>query len=235
MPKLREVRPLVLELLQTTTLIGFIDYAELVQPPVFSYGFYLPQTLLIFIICIVYSVLPKSELVTLFGLIYFIIGSFIYKYQLLYAMDHRRHSTGRAWTIICNRVVVGLLVFQLAMTGQLAGRSAVKRAILVVPLLVGTVWFAYFYRRTYEPLMKFIALRSLHHDDQPHGEPLGESRYDSETDRGRAVDEDRGTGMRFINPSLIIPLEDVWIMNKRMSGSNHAVNGGSEVNGEESV
>ena len=182
-----------------------------------------------------YSVLPKSELVTLFGLIYFLIGSFIYKYQLLYAMDHRRHSTGRAWTIICNRVVVGLLVFQLAMTGQLAGRSAVKRAILVVPLLVGTVWFGFFYRRTYEPLMKFIALRSLHYDDQPDMPSLGESRYDSETNGGRAVDEDRATGMRYINPSLIIPLEDVWVMNKRMSGSNHAVDGVGEANDEESV
>ncbi|KAK4984685.1 hypothetical protein LTR28_002278, partial [Elasticomyces elasticus] len=59
------------------------DYAELVQPATFSYGFYLPQTILIFIICTVYSVLRESWKVLLSGLAYFMIGSFVYKYQLL--------------------------------------------------------------------------------------------------------------------------------------------------------
>ena len=172
-----------------------------------------------------YSILPKSELVTLFGLLYFIIGGFVYKYQLLYAMDHRQHSTGRAWTIICNRIVLGLMVFQIAMIGQLALSSAIKRSILVVPLLVGTVWFSYFYRATYEPLMKFIALRSLKFEEQADGFSMGESRYDSETNHGDAVDENRETRMRFINPSLIIPLEDVWLSKQRESQSNHAGDG----------
>ncbi|MCJ1313410.1 hypothetical protein MMC25_007088 [Agyrium rufum] len=191
------------------------DYAELVQPPVFSYGFFLPQTILIFIICLVYSILPDGELVTFFGLLYFIIGSFIYKYQLLYAMDHRQHSTGRAWIIICNRILVGLVVFQLAMLGTIAGRSAVKSSLLIVPLLVGTVWFGYFYRRSYQPLMKYIALRSLH-DDEAEVLSLGESRYATDTAGGRMVDESEETGIRFINPSLIIPLEDVWIAKRNM-------------------
>ena len=172
---------------------------------------------------------------TLFGLLYFIIGGFVYKYQLLYAMDHRQHSTGRAWTIICNRIIVGLLVFQIAMIGQLALSSAIKRSILVVPLLVGTIWFSYFYRATYEPLMKFIALRSLKTDDQGDGLTLGESRYDSETNSGEAVDEDRETGMRFINPSLIIPLEDVWLSKQRDSQSNHLTNGHGDTNGNGTV
>lgn len=109
-----------------------LDYAELVQPPVFSYGFYLPQTLLIFIICTVYSVLQSSWLILFFGLVYFLIGSFIYKYQLLYAMDHRQHSTGQAWLIICNCVVVGLIFFEIAMAGLLALRTAFYRSILII-------------------------------------------------------------------------------------------------------
>ncbi|MCJ1391137.1 hypothetical protein MMC18_003999 [Xylographa bjoerkii] len=191
------------------------DYAELVQPPMFSYGFFLPQTLFIFIVCIVYSILPKGELVTLFGLIYFIIGSFIYKYQLLYAMDHRKHSTGRAWSIICHRVIVGLLVFQLAMAGQLALLTAIKRSLLVIPLLAGTIWFGYFYRRSYDPLMRFIALRSLHRDDDAEVISLSQSRFDNDTNEGQVVDTSERTGLRFINPSLILPLEDVWVSKKR--------------------
>ena len=116
------------------------------------------------------------------------------------------------------------------MLGQLALLSAIKRSVLIFPLLFGTIWFFYFYRRTYEPLMKFIALRSLHNEDQGDQTSLAELRYNSETNDGRAVDEDEETGLRYINPSLIIPLEDVWIANKSVNGSDHTVHGASEEN-----
>ena len=207
------------------------DYAEIVQPPVFSYAFYLPQTLIIFVICIVYSVLPYSWLVLFFGLVYFLIGSFVYKYQLLYAMDHNQHSTGRAWSIICNRIVVGLIVFQLAMIGVLALKSAIIRSILLVPLLVGTIWFLFFYQRTYEPLMRFIAIRSLTREPPYGAVPPGESRYDSETARGRAVDEDEETGLRFINPNLVNDLEGLWLSKRRRTeGGEEDRAGGDERN-----
>ncbi|KAL8928178.1 MAG: hypothetical protein Q9208_001888 [Pyrenodesmia sp. 3 TL-2023] len=198
------------------------DYAELVQPPEFSYGFYLPQTLLIFVICTVYSVLQSSWLILFFGLVYFLIGGFIYKYQLLYAMDHREHSTGQAWLIICNCVVVGLIFFEIAMAGLLALRTAFYRSILIIPLVAGTIWFSVFFRRTFDPLMKFIALRSLN-SPPPFGDVSpGESRYERDTDRGRAVDEDDDTGLRYINPSLVIPLEEVWLAKSSANGSSYA-------------
>lgn len=187
------------------------DIAAARQPPVFSYGFYLPQTILIYIICIVYSVLPGSWFVLFFGLLYFLLGSFIHKYQLLYAMDHRQHSTGRAWPIICNRIVLGLVVFQLAMAGILGLSLAIKRAVLIAPLIAFTIWFTVFYQRTYAPLMKFIAIRSLSREPPYGALQPGQSRYDSETGGGRAVDENEETGMRYINPSLVLPLEKLWL------------------------
>ena len=195
----------------------------MVEPPVFSYGFYLPQTLLIFIICIVYSTLPASWFILFFGLIYFTLGGFIYKYQLLYAMDHREHSTGKAWPIICNRIVLGLVVFQITMAGILGLSQAWRRAILVIPLLVFSVWFTVFYQRTYAPLMKFIAIRSLNHDPPFGALPEeGESRYERETGGGRNVDEDQETGLRYINPSLIVPLQGAWLAKKRPDNSDES-------------
>lgn len=190
------------------------DYAELVQPPVFNYGFYLPQTLLIFIICIVYSVLRSSWIVLLAGLVYFLIGGFVYKYQLLYAMDHRQHSTGRGWTIICYRVVVGLILFHLATAGQMALKGAVKRSLILIPLLLATIWFNHVFTKTYSPLIKFIALRSIERRPAQENGEAGtadaddnpwHSRRDSEIYIGRTVDEARESGLRFINPSLIAP------------------------------
>jgi hypothetical protein len=153
-------------------------------------------------------------------------GSFIYKYQLLYAMDHGRNSTGGAWPIICNRIIVGLVVFQLAMIGQLAGLIAIRRAVLLVPLLFGTIWFIYFYRKTYEPLMKFIALRSLL-ELREELVVVTESQSEMETRERRAVYE---SGARFINPNLIAPLEGPWLSTQveNGNGEGHLVNGSGD-------
>lgn len=208
------------------------DHAELPNPPNFSYGLSLPHSILIFIICIVYSVFPSSWLVSLFGLIYFAMGSFIYKYQLLYAMDHQQHSTGRAWPMICSRVILGFVVFQLAMIGILAFRTAITRSILLVPLLAGTLWFSYFFSRTYEPLMKFIALRSIDRDmngaapsaateatlsahQSPSPPPRSTLSPPSGTDRDsvqvRIGSQSVAVLEKYVNPSLSQPLYAPWI------------------------
>ncbi|KAI9752919.1 MAG: hypothetical protein M4579_005405 [Chaenotheca gracillima] len=214
------------------------DYAEMKQPPVFKYGFYLPQTILVFILCIVYSVFPTWGVYMLFfGLIYFLIGSFTYKYQLLYAMDHSQHSTGRAWPSICYRTILGIVVFQIAMAGWVALRSFYKRSLFIVPLILATVWFSYFFAKTYEPLTKFIALRNIrregHRDINLAGENVWDtiqqsvSRRESEATDGRTVDEAREIGARFVHPNLVNPLEKIWIKNADADGvadgGNHIV------------
>lgn len=205
------------------------EYAELSSPPMFSYGFSVPQTIFILIICVVYSVFPSSWLICLFGLVYFTIGQFIYKYQLLYAMDHQQHSTGRAWPMICNRMFIGLLVFQLAIIGVLALRKAITRSLLVVPLLGVTVWFTYWFSRTYEPLMKFIALKSIDGAQPGSGDrsptPSGILSPSSGLDRDalpiRIGAQELGFRMKkYVNPSLTLPLDHAWLPG-RASGRDY--------------
>lgn len=187
------------------------DYAELVQPPVFSYGFYLPQTILIFIICMVYSVLKDSWQVLLTGLVYFMIGHYVHKYQLLYAMEHRQHSTGKGWTMMCDRVIIGAVLFQITVAGQLALKKAFKRAVLVAPLVIGTLWFLFVFARTYRPLMKFIALKSLRHPGRSDlGRDVQEESFAARRNGRRVMgrltlDEARESGLRFENPSVAMP------------------------------
>ncbi len=113
--------------------------------------------------------------------------------------------------MMCNRVLLGLAVFQLTVAGQLALQGAVKRSTIVFPLLCMTIWFSIEYNRTYQPLMKFIALKSIRraeHSEQatPEGAPdVGNLRSESETRHRRTVDESRESGLRFINPSLVAP------------------------------
>lgn len=211
------------------------DHAELSTPPTFSYGFSVPQTIFILVICVVYSVFPSSWLICLFGLVYFTIGQFIYKYQLLYAMDHQQHSTGRAWPMICNRTFAGLVVFQLAVIGVLALRKAITRSLLLVPLLGVTVWFTYWFGRTYEPLMKFIALKSIVHHLPAGGDRSSSPSALLSPPSGLARDSlpvqigAHELGFRlnkYVNPSLTLPLERAWMPD---DDSGHEIPGSMDV------
>jgi hypothetical protein len=233
---------------------------------------------LIFIICMVYSVLRSSWQVLLAGLIYFCFGHFVYKYQLLYAMDHQQQSTGRAWVMICDRIFVGLIFFQLTTSGQLLLKGAATRSVLIIPLIGLTIWLSVIYGRTYKPLMKFIALRSVKRGQQytdlisPPNESNGSvtdvntrsastdlaperdawaetasitsganMRYFRETRVGivkpyqQAVDETDETGLRFMNPSLIAPLDGLWIMDKNFRREGGETGSGSGSGAEETV
>ena len=227
------------------------DYAELVQPPVFSYAFYLPNALMIFIICMVYSVLRSSWQVLLPGFIYFALGHFVYKYQLLYAMDHQQQATGRAWGMMCDRVFMGLVLFQITTSGQLGFKGAVSRSLLILPVIVATIWTGIAFSRKYKPLLQFIALRSVrmgeHYTDDPttpdanstsstdlapernvwaensNGSQL---RYFRETRIGlqqQGVDDNGELDLRFINPSLVAPLNPLWIGDKNFRRESEAV------------
>ncbi|KAI1500049.1 hypothetical protein F5X99DRAFT_255369 [Biscogniauxia marginata] len=192
------------------------DFAELVRPNLFNYGFYLPTALLIFTLCLVYSILPRAQLVLLLGLCYFGLGYFVYKYQLLYSMDQPQHATGAAWTMICGRIILGLIAFQTVMIAILVLRKAFILAAFVVPLVVLTLWYNIYFRRRFMPLIQFIALRSIKRDSDPGVESrpdqdIGQQQQTRLTRRLSTVDEDREKGMTFMNPSLVLPLEQPWI------------------------
>lgn len=201
------------------------DFSNLVIPPVFSYGFYLPTALLIFILCLVYSVLPRGYVVLALGVVYFVLGYFTYKYQLLYAMEQPQHATGGAWRIICYRIVLGLVVFQVTMAGYLSLQLAFFASLLLLPLLMGTIWYSYHWKRKFEPLTNYIALRSIRRPGHPEdsnegsivldeafGGPGRQPPFEAALRRRRStIDEDREKGARFINPSLVCPLEQPWI------------------------
>ena len=111
-------------------------------------------------------------------------------------MNHPRHSTGRAWPMIVYRVILGIIVFQLTMTGWLALRQAYTRATLIVPLLAFSCWTIWHYRKQYLPSNLHIALKSV------RGQPTTPPAY---AGMHQTLDEASEEGLQFINPSLISP------------------------------
>ncbi|KAJ3495985.1 hypothetical protein NLG97_g2997 [Lecanicillium saksenae] len=199
------------------------DYASLQKPPNFQYGFYLPTSLLVFNLCLIYSASKFGATILLFGIIYFALGYFTFKYMLLYAMDQPQHATGGAWRIICSRLVIGILVFEVVMVGQIASLSAFVQSVSTLPLIPFTIWYSYYFTRRFEPLTKYIALRNIREgtsddeailDEEAEGqdEPLPNGNAAGRMlRRGSTLDELREEGLSFVNPSLVSPLLQAWI------------------------
>ncbi|RDA94711.1 hypothetical protein CP533_6775 [Ophiocordyceps camponoti-saundersi (nom. inval.)] len=190
------------------------DFAELQKPPVFQYGFYLPTALLVFNLCVIYSVLMWGFAILVFGTIYFILGHLTFKYMVLYAMDQPQHATGGAWRIICLRIIIGLVVFEVVMIGQIASLAAFVQSVTVLPLIPFTIWYSYYFKRRFEPLTKYIALRAIGGGQST--EEVSGADDESQPLRGlvrrqSTLDEYREKDLIFVNPSLVTPLPRPWI------------------------
>lgn len=135
-------------------------------------------------------------------------------------MDHPQHSTGQAWSMIFYRVVIGLIIFQLAMAGFLASQGAFVRSAMVAPLIVGNILWMYRWDADWGKLNSFIALHAIREPtdvdvnqsipDQEGQVIRGDGRSGHET-----LDERREHGGLFVNPSLVSPLEEVWVGRRR--------------------
>lgn len=189
------------------------DFAELKQPPVFQYGFFLPTALLVFNLCLIYSVLSFGCVILIIGTIYFALGYFTFKYMVLYAMDQPQHATGGAWRIICYRIIIGLVVFEVVMLGQIALLSAFTQSVAIVPLIPFSIWYGHYISQRFSPLTKYIALRAIKGMTDSDEEAVSEEPSGEEEERpsraiirrGSTLDEDREKGWAFINPSLTAP------------------------------
>ncbi|CAM1511771.1 Fc.00g092840.m01.CDS01 [Cosmosporella sp. VM-42] len=195
------------------------DFAELKQPPVFQYGFYLPTALLVFNLCLIYSVLSWGFAILIIGVLYFSLGYFFFKYMVLYAMVQPQHATGGAWRIICYRVIIGLVVFEVVMVGQIASSAAFIQSVVVLPLIPFTIWYSYYIKQRFEPLTKYIALRAIRADEDSEDDAAMDDAFAEEGPRpsrhvlrrGSTLDEYKEKGLTFVNPSLVDPLQRPWI------------------------
>src|SRR5271170_6403530 len=111
-------------------------------------------------------------------------------------MAHPQHSTGALWIMITRRVIVGMVFYQIAMIGLLSLRKAFILSTMILPLPLYTIFIlAYNIDRSFGPLMRFIALRSLR---------------ERRRRMSQSVDEERESGTQYVNPNLVAELEPVW-------------------------
>ncbi|KIY73172.1 DUF221-domain-containing protein [Cylindrobasidium torrendii FP15055 ss-10] len=135
------------------------DFAELNAPPMINYGVVYPQAILIFTITILHSVV--QPLILIFGAIYFGVAYVVYKYKLLFVFYKPYESQGQAWPMTFIRLIWGVIIFLIFMTGFFLLSKAYIMSSLLAPLLAGTMIWGWWVYRSLKPLSKYVSLSSV--------------------------------------------------------------------------
>ncbi|KAI0720255.1 hypothetical protein C8T65DRAFT_633946 [Cerioporus squamosus] len=135
-------------------------FAELNAPPMINYGVVYPQAILVFVITLLYSVI--QPLILVFGAIYFGVAYVVYKYKLLFVFYKPYESQGQAWPITFVRLIWGVIIFIIFMSGMFIVKKSFILATLLAPLLAGTLLWWYYTDKQFRPLSKFVSLSSVH-------------------------------------------------------------------------
>ncbi|KAJ6568448.1 hypothetical protein B0H10DRAFT_2164417 [Mycena sp. CBHHK59/15] len=142
------------------------DFAELNAPPMINYGIVYPQAILMFVITMLYSV--TQPLILIFGAIYFGNAYVVYKYKLLFVFYKPYESQGQAWPLTFVRLIWGVMIFLIFMTGffllqntYASSKLSYFITILLAPLLVGTLLWSWYVDKALKPLGEFVSLSSV--------------------------------------------------------------------------
>ncbi|KAA1477844.1 DUF221-domain-containing protein [Dentipellis sp. KUC8613] len=135
------------------------DFAELNAPPMINYGVVYPQAILIFVITLLYSI--SQPLILIFGALYFGNAYVVYKYKLLFVFYKPYESQGQAWPITFTRLIWGVVIFLVFMTGNFILNRGFILSSLVAPLILGTVAWSWYIDRAFRPLSDHVSLSSV--------------------------------------------------------------------------
>ncbi|KAE9392544.1 DUF221-domain-containing protein [Gymnopus androsaceus JB14] len=135
------------------------DFAELNAPPMINYGVVYPQAILMFTITMLYSVV--QPLIVIFGAVYFGVGYVVYKYKLLFVFYKPYESQGQAWPLTYVRLIWGVMIFLVFMTGFFLLSQSFVLSSLLVPLLAGTLIWSWWLHTTLTPLSEYVNLSSV--------------------------------------------------------------------------
>ncbi|KAI0290933.1 DUF221-domain-containing protein [Multifurca ochricompacta] len=135
------------------------DFAELNAPPVINYGTVYPQAILIFVITLLYSI--AQPLILIFGAIYFGVAYLVYKYKLLFVFYKPYESQGQAWPITFTRLVWGILIFLVFMSGNFVLERSFILSSLVAPLIAFTVTWSVYISSSFRALSRYVNLNSV--------------------------------------------------------------------------
>ncbi|GAA5802516.1 hypothetical protein HPULCUR_007982 [Helicostylum pulchrum] len=135
------------------------DYAEVLAPRMYNYGWGYPVPVFMFVVILVYSTI--SPLILVFGVIYFAMSYLVLKYQLLYVYFHSYEVAGRMWPMVFSRIIIGLIIFELTSAGLFTLNKSYPLAALCMPLILLTIAYKVVMDKAYQKSTQFLPLQLL--------------------------------------------------------------------------
>lgn len=146
------------------------EHAEAHGTPLFKAGTIYPQALIIATLGMLYSIV--KPLVTLFATLYFCIGYIVFKYKLLFVFyPPPSSSTGQSIMggVLRPRLIFAAFLFQLFQLSLFSVHGEVILVILMLPLIVGTLWYGHFLKKRFAKLELYETLEGALSADKANG------------------------------------------------------------------
>ncbi|RDB25480.1 hypothetical protein Hypma_007600 [Hypsizygus marmoreus] len=132
------------------------DIREWTQPPDFQYAIYYSNILFMGSVGLVFA--PLAPLVVVAAAIVFWIGSWVYKYQLMFVFISKVESGGRLWNVVVNRLLFCVLLMQALMilTIGLQYRFRSLQWLSTIPPMLFIFAFKIYINRVHVPAFQYF-------------------------------------------------------------------------------
>jgi calcium permeable stress-gated cation channel len=145
------------------------DIREWTQPPEFQYAVYYSNLLFMAAVGLVFA--PLAPLVALAACVVFWMGSWVYKYQLMFVYITKVETGGRLWNIVINRLMFIVVFMQALMVltiGLQYGFKTLYWISTIPPIFIVAIFKIYLSRtfgnpfRYYTPLEEELRAAKVH-------------------------------------------------------------------------
>ncbi|KAG6857190.1 hypothetical protein H0H87_008255 [Tephrocybe sp. NHM501043] len=173
------------------------DIREWTQPPEFQYAIYYSNVLFMGAVGLVFA--PLAPLVVVAAAIVFWLGSFVYKYQLMFVFVSKVESGGRLWNVVVNRLLFSALLMQLLMvlTIGLQYRFKSLQWLSTIPPILFIVAYKIYINRVYVPAFQYFI---------PTDEEIRLAKVHSERSDARGNRLERRFGHPALHADLFTPM-----------------------------
>ncbi|KAG5727100.1 hypothetical protein E4T56_gene20354 [Termitomyces sp. T112] len=132
------------------------DIREWTQPPEFQYAIYYTNILFMGAVGLVFA--PLAPLVAVAAAIIFWMGSWVYKYQLMFVFVSKVESGGRLWNVAINRLLFSAVLMQLLMvlTIGLQYRFKSLQWLSTIPPILFIIAYKIYINHAYLPAFRYF-------------------------------------------------------------------------------
>ncbi|TYJ12890.1 hypothetical protein E1A91_A10G011900v1 [Gossypium mustelinum] len=125
------------------------DREEAMDPGSLGFNTGEPQIQLYFLLGLVYAAMTPALLP--FIVIFFGLAYVVFRHQIINVYNQEYESAAAFWPDVHGRIIIALLISQVALIGLLTSKKAAQSTPFLIALVVLTIWFYTFCKARYEP------------------------------------------------------------------------------------